>query len=189
MALNLLQYEEIVGHLRQVPRLVDMMETRQYEFSDEVLAWLKRIETTLENNRLPAISQIASCRATLISASRGAYERDLNLIGRPTARKIMEATAARVLTRSADLLQSVIAERHSVFQEAERISRQIVAVAEAKGLRASCDDGRPHQDFLHCLQQRVAADTDLANVYAHLVGLIGATDILIFLDRSLASIS
>ncbi|GAA1761936.1 hypothetical protein GCM10009712_08300 [Pseudarthrobacter sulfonivorans] len=62
-------------------------------------------------------------------------------------------------------------------------------MAEAKGLIAACGDGRPHQEFLDCLQQQVSVDTDLAGVYAHLVALVGKTDVLIFFDRALARIS
>lgn len=189
MALNVVQHEEIVSLLWQVPRLVDQLETRGSGFSDNVLAWLKQAEMTLENNRLPAASQIASCRAILIGAARGVHNKDLVFLGRPTARKVQEATATMVLERSNDLLHAVIAERQAVFQEAESISRQVLAVAEAKGLLKACDDGRPHQEFLECLQQQVAADTDLASIYAHLIALVGKTDVLIFFDRALAMIS
>ena len=186
MALNVVQYEEIVSLLLQVPQLVDRLEARRSGFVDDVLAWLRAAETTMENNRLPAVSQVASCRATLIEAARGVQTRELVFVGRPTARKVQEATASLVLERSSDLLHGVIAERQTVFGEAERISGQVMAVAEAKGMIQACGDGRPHQAFLECLQQRVADDADLVNAYAHLVSLVGRTDVLIFFDRALA---
>ena len=188
MALNVVQYEEIVSLLRQVPQLVDQLDARRSGFVGDVLAWLKEAETTMYNNRLPAVSQIASCRAMLIEAARGVQTRELTFVGRPTARKVQEATASLVLERSSDLLHGVIAERQAVFGEAERISRQVMAVAEAKSLVQACRDGRPHAAFLGCLQQRVAEDADLVNVYAHLVSLVGKTDVLIFFDRALASL-
>jgi hypothetical protein len=189
VALNIVQYEEIVLILGHVPRLVDELEARHTGFPDEVLAWLRQAEKALENNRLPSASQIATCRARLVEAARGVHDKELAFVGRPTARRIKDATASMVLERSSDLLHAVIAERQAVFQEAERISRQVLAVANAKGLLQACGDGRPHQEFLQCLQEQVAIDPDLASVYAHLVGLVGKTDTLIFLDRALATVT
>jgi hypothetical protein len=189
MALNVIQYEEIVALLRRVPVLVDELEARRSSFVDDVLAWLKQAEGAMEHNRLPVVSQIAAGRATLIEAGRGVQTRELAFVGRPTTRKIQEATAAMVLERSNDLLHGAIAERQAVFQEAERICRQVLAVAEAKGFIQACSDGRPHQAFLGCLQQHVAGDQDLASVYLHLVALVGKTDVLIFLDRALDKVA
>ena len=188
MALNVVQYEEISALLRKVPRLVDQLEARQSGFVEGVLAWLRQAEATLENNRLAVVSQVAACRAMLVEATRGVHTKDVVFVGRATPRKIQEATASMMLRRSNDLLHGVIAERQAVFPEAERIARQVMAVAEAKGLIRDCDDGRPHQQFLQCVQQKVAADRDLASVYAHLVALVGKNDVLVFMDRALAKV-
>ena len=189
MALNVVQYEGIVSLLRQVPPLVDKLEARHSGFADEVLAWLKDAESTLESNRLPVVSQISACRAMLIEAARGVQSDDISYAGRPTVRKMQEATASLVLQRGSDLLHAEIAERAAAFQEAERISRQIIAVADVKGMLQTCGDGRSHQAFLACVQEQVAADQDLASVYVHLVALVGKTDVLIFFDRALASLA
>jgi hypothetical protein len=189
MALNVVQYEEIVSLLRQLPSLTDKLEARSTGFPDDVLAWLKQAETTLENNRVPAVSQISALRAMLIEAGRGVRNKEVTFVGRPTNRKVREGTASMALQRSNAVLQDVIAERRTVFEEAERLSRQVLAVSEAKGFVQACDDGRPHDEFLDCLREHVAADADLASVYVHLVSLVGATDVLIFLDRARASVS
>lgn len=186
MPLNVVQYEDIVAHLRRVPALVDMLEARRTGFPDAVLEWLKEIEKSLESNHMPAVSQIAGCRAMLIESARGAYSEEISFTGRPTVRKIQDGVAGLVIQRTSDLLHSAIAERQSAFQEAERITLQIVTVAEVKGMIEACDDGRPHQQMLTCLQEQVGADPDLAGVYVHLVALVGKTDVLVFLDRALA---
>jgi hypothetical protein len=93
------------------------------------------------------------------------------------------------LQRSSDLLHAQIAERQTAFQEAERMSGQLIAVAEAKGMLKACAEGRSHQEMLVCLQEWVAADQDLASVYVHLVSLVGKTDALIFFDRALSKLS
>jgi hypothetical protein len=189
MALNVVQYEDIAGHLRRVPELVDMLEQRRTGFADEVLGWLKGVEKSLESNHMPVVSQVSGCRAMLIESTRGAYSEEISFTGRPTTRKIQEGVASLVLQRSSDLLHAAIAEREAAFSEAERISRQIIAVADAKGMIEACADGRPHQSMLQCLRDAIAADQDLASVYVHLVSVVGKTDVLVFLDRSLAGIA
>jgi hypothetical protein len=189
VALTVAQYEELLDVLREVPVLVDRLEARHAGFDEDVLRWLKRAEQTLTNNRLPAASQIASYRARLIEAGRGVLRGDLTIVGRTSVRKIKEATAALQLELGNDVLQAAIAERQSVFQEAERIARQVMAVARAKGIGMPPDDSGTQQRFLHELRDRLSMDPDLASVYTHIVGLVGPTDTLVMLDRAATSVA
>jgi hypothetical protein len=189
VALTVAQYEELLRVLGEVPILVDKLEERRTDFSDDVLAWLKLAERVLANNRLPDAAQIAAYRARLIEAGRGVQQDDMTIVGRPSARKIKEATGALVLASGNDVLQAVIADRKSVFQEAERISRQMLTLAQLKGLvTGPIDGGSSQQQFLARLRDQLAADPDLASIEAHVVGLVGATDTLVMLDRALASL-
>lgn len=188
MALSVAQYEEIASILHEVPRLVDDLEARRADFPGRVLAWLKRAERALEDNRLPACSRVAAWRAALLQAGRGVQHPDVRMLGRPTVRKLLEATACMALEHGNDLLHTAVGDREGIFQEAERIAQQLLAVIAAKGLL----DGRSassHQERLLDLQQRVASDRDLAAVYAHLVSLVGSTDVLVFFDRALPKVS
>lgn len=188
MALTVAQYESILEVLREVPLLVDELESRHTGFGDDVLGWLKRAEQAMTANRLPAASQLASERAQLIEAGRGVLRRDLTIIGRPSVRKIKDATAARVLASATDILHGVIAERQAVFQDADRVARQVLAIARTKGLLTEQGDSGSRQRFLEGLRDRLVADPDLAGVYTHIVGIVGTTDALVVLDRGLASI-
>jgi hypothetical protein len=107
----------------------------------------------------------------------------------PRRIKIKEAPAALLLGRGSDVLQALITAQQPVFQEAERIARQALAVAKLKGLALTPGGGVPQQQFLHELQDRLAADPDLATVNAHIAGLVGTTDALVFLDRALVSVA
>lgn len=189
MALNVVQYEDISAKLRQVPDLVDQLEARRTGFPDAVLFWLKSTEESLENNHMPVVSQLAALRAMLIESARGVYSEEISFTGRPTSRKIQDGVASLVLQRSSELLHGAIAERQAAFQDAERIARQVLAVADAKGYLDTCNDGRPHQAMLQCLQERVSSDADLASVYVHLVSLVGKTDVLVFLDRAMVDMT
>jgi hypothetical protein len=184
-----LQYEEILELMRGVPVLVDELESRHAGFVDDVLSWLRHAEQTLSNNRLPAASQIATYRARLVEAGRGVlHGGDLTIVGRPSVRRIKEATASFVLARGNDILEAVIAERQPIFLEAERMAQQALAVAQAKGLISPPGAAAPSVLPLNEVRDRIATDPDLATVYAHLVGLVGTTDTLIVLDRALIAV-
>lgn len=187
MALNVAQYEEILTAIHAVPPLVDELEARHLEFASDVLKWLKQVEDILTNNRLPAASRIASCRAELIEASRGVRQDGLVIVGRQSIRKIREATAAQMLRIATEILHEVISDRQTVFQEAERITRQMLAAAYTKGLITAEEDS-PHQAYLDQLRSKLAADPELAGIYTHVVGLVGSTDIVVLLDRTIASV-
>jgi hypothetical protein len=189
VALTVAQYEEILAVLREVPALVDKLEARHSGFFEDVLEWLKHAEQTLTNNRLPAASQIAVYRARLIEAGRGVQQGDLTIVGRPSVTKIKEATAALLLGRSNDVLQALIAGQQPVFQEAERIARQVLALARVKGLVPAPGAEGARGRFLQELRDQLAADPDLAPFHAHIIGLVGATDALVLLDRALASLA
>lgn len=187
MALTVAQVEEIGALLREVPRLVDQLQARRPGFVEAVLAWLQQAERALEDNRLPAVSQVASCRGILVEATRGVHHKDVVFAGRPTPRKVQEATASMALERASELLHGVIGARAAVFQDAERIASQMMVVAVAKGLVRDCG-GVGHQEFLQCLEKKVAGDPDLVSAHAHLLALVGRSDLLVFLDRALARI-
>lgn len=188
MALNVVQYEDIVARLGEVRGLVDQLEQRHTGFPDSVLEWLRELEEALESNHMPVVSRIAALRAMLVESARGVYSEEITFAGPPTSRKIRDGVASLVLQRGSELLHDSIAERQAAFQEAERISRQAIAIAQAKGMLDECDDGRPHQAMLQCLQEKIAADPDLASVQLHLVSLVGKTDLLVFLDRAIAGV-
>lgn len=189
MALNVAQYEEFCELLRRVPQLVDRLQARSPGFPEDVLQWLKQVEAALQNNRLAVVSQVAAARAALIGAARGVQSRDIVVSGRVTPRKLCDAAASIALERCGQLVHSAIADRQAVFQEAERIARQVMTVASAKGLVRACEAQATHQQFLHCLQQSVANDPDLVSAHAHLVSLVGKNDVLVFLDRALVGVA
>lgn len=187
MALTVVQYEEITALLREVPALVDELAERSVEFPERVLVWLGRAEKALENNRLSACSQVAACRAALIATCRGLRSPSTAMTGRVTPRKMRDAEACAALERSNDVLHSAIAERETVFREAERCAQQVVVLLSAKGLLPDAG-GVTHQEWLRSLQRTAAADPELMALAAHLVSLVGASDVLVFLDRAVAKV-
>jgi hypothetical protein len=183
--LNLVNLEEIQGVLLCVPALVRELERRDASFVGSVKAWLTRGEQVLVSNRLPAAAEIAALRAVLISAERGAIPPGIAFNTRVTARKIKDASAADALRKAEERITSAIGQDAQRFAEGEKLIRQIVAIAQRKGLTDRASGGERNPGVLRAIWHAVALDPDLAAAATRLVGLVGAHDVLILLDRAL----
>ena len=147
-------------------------------------AWLTQGEQILINNRLTIAAQVAVLRGVLISADRGVIPSGMAFRTRTTARTVKDAAAADMLRKAEELISAAISADAGRFAEGDRLIRQIVAVAHRKGLTSAVP--RTNQDFeaWKVRWEAVSMDPDLKAAAAHLVGLVGAHDVLILLDRA-----
>jgi hypothetical protein len=152
-----------------------------------VKQWLVRSETALRNNRLPAAATVAALRGTLIMADRGVIPAGIAFSGRATPRKIRDASAADILRQAEGITAGAIRDDAARMAEGERLAQQIAAVAVRKGLVAGVAAAASHGERLSRLWTAVQADPDIGAASTHLAGLVGQTNTLILLDRSLPS--
>ena len=185
--LNIVNLEEIQSILLFIPALVDLQQERDANFVKEVKNWLKKMEKVLENNRIPAAGNVATLRGTLISAERGIIPVGIELHGKPTGRKIKEATAADVLRHVGEIVSNVIHQDRERVAEAKRLGRQLVALARTKGLIHELPSGEQYTEMLKALWRTLASDPDISPGTTNLEGLVGPNDALIIIDRTIAS--
>jgi hypothetical protein len=186
--LRLLQLEEIEGILLDAPGLVSRHERREPGFAGLVRAWLGRAETALGNCRLPVAAEVAALRSRIVAVERGATPPDLVLRGRVTRRKLSDTAAAFALDRAATAMQNAVSEARGRLTEAERLLRQVLAVAQQKG-HAFPTGEEGHWSRLGVLLAALRQDADLAAATTHAVGLVGTQDALILIDRTLPALS
>lgn len=185
--LRIVNLEEIQGMLLRIRGLVDLHDKRDPDFVENVKEWLSKLEKVLENNRLPAVGNVAALRALLISAEQGVIPTGVEFHGRATGRKIREAAAAYVLRQTGDIVSSIIQKDRDRVAEAERMTRQLVALAKAKGLIQELPTGENFTDMLKAIWRTLFADPDISPGTINVEGLIGPHDALIILDRILTS--
>ena len=184
--LHLLNLEEIESLLLQVPALVKRFEERDPDFFQAVKSWLADVEDTLSKNRMPQASEIAVCRGALIAVERGFSEGD-PLQSRMNARGLREARASHILNRATEVTKESIRSRRGQIDEASRVMMQIVAVADHLGLILA-ESGQPHTAYLQSTLLAISNLAELISLVVHVTGLLGKTDTLIILDRSIANI-
>jgi hypothetical protein len=183
--LHIVNLEEIQAMLLRVPGLIHALDRRDPEFLRDVKTWLTQAEQILVSNRLAVAADIAALRGVLISAERGVVPPGLVFNGRVTARKIRDAAAADILRKAEEILSSAIRADAAQFVEAERLARQIVSIAQRKGLIRSLPTGNKHTETLNAYWQAMLADPELGPATTHLAGLIGIHDAWILIDRLL----
>lgn len=183
--LRIMNLEEIQGLLLRVPGLIRELEERDRGFVDSVKEWLTQAEQVLISNRLSAAAGVAVLRGVLISAERGVIPPGIVFNTRTTKRKINDASAGDVMRKAEELISSTISADVVRFAEGEKMTQQIVAVAHRKGLITATPKVDDHTEMLNAIWQAMIMDPDLAAPTTHLVGLVGAYDVLILLDRML----
>lgn len=182
--MHIANIEEIQGMLLRVPELVNCFERRDPGFAEWVKDWLVQAEQVLVNNRLAAAADVAVLRGMLISAERGILPSGIEFNGKKTARKIKDAAAMDALRMAEELVSSTIKIPAAQVYEGERVMRQLVALAQRKGLIPEESEGE-HAGILKAAWRAISHDPELGQAAAHLAGLVGAYDALILLDRML----
>jgi hypothetical protein len=182
--MHIMNLEEIQGIRLRIPELIQHFEDRDVKFASLTKEWLVKAEKVLTNNRIAAAADIAVLRGVLISAERGAIPSGIVFSGRMTVRKIRDGISADVLRKADETISAAIRAPEAQIAEGERLTRQVVALAIRKGL---IQQGTPsgHDEMLKEIWRRMSLDPELGPVTTHIIGLVGAYDALILLDRSL----
>jgi len=180
--------EEIQGMLLSIPELINSLEKSEPNFSLSVKKWLMQIEQILVENRLAIAADVAVLRGTLISAERGLIPEGIVFNNKNTARKIRDAVAADVLRKAENLISNAINYDVARVAEGDKLARQLVALAQRKGLIQLNSNISEHSDMLKVTWNSMSKDPDLGPGTTHLIGLVGNYDSLILLDRTLSLI-
>jgi len=183
--LHIMNLEEIQRLLLRVPELIDRLGERDPNFAGSVKEWLTQAERVLINNRLAVAAEVAVLRGVLISAELGVIPPGMAFSKRTTMRKIRDGSAADVLRKAEELISSAIRADAMRFAEGEKLTQQILAVAQRKGLIPANPSRDKHAERLQAIWQAMIMDPDLGAATTHLAGLLGAYDVLILLDRML----
>lgn len=183
--LNIANLEEIQGLLLRVPELIRELDERHNGFANSVKEWLIQGERILVSNRLAIAADVAVLRGVLISAERGVIPPGMAFSRQATSRKIKDAAAAEALRRAEEVIAANIAADAARFAEGERLIRQVVAVAYRKNMLAQISGTKSYAEVLQAIWQGMTRDPELGAATTHLIGLVGAHDVLILLDRVL----
>ncbi|MFA5363584.1 MAG: hypothetical protein WC325_00180 [Candidatus Bathyarchaeia archaeon] len=173
--LRIANLEEIQNLLLRVPNIVELSEQHDPNFVPAVKRWLTELETALKNNNLPVSANIASLRGNLISTDQGNIPAGINVKGTITKRKLREATATHSISQAVDIVTNIIQKDAERVGEAQRITRQLVAIAKSKGLITQIPNGASFSDMLKTVWKTMSTDQVLAQGVVSVEGLLAQT--------------
>ena len=172
--LSLLNLEEIQGVRLRTPQLVRELEAREATFFGSPKAWARaQCEQVLVSNRLTIAAAVAALRGSLISTERGSIWRGSGSAARLRPARSGMPPPPRSYAKRKEVISNSVRADAARFAEAEKLMRQIVAVAQRKALRLPGNDLGNRSDDLKGLWSDMTRDADLSAVTTHLVGLIG----------------
>jgi hypothetical protein len=177
--------EEISDLLLELPSIVQRYESRDPTFSEIVKSWLARAEEVLLRNRLPAVGALASLRASVISAERGAVPAGVTFPAHSSPRKARDAAVADALRRAEEITSDLIRADWGQINEAERLIRQMVTLARYKGYLDMSSEGLAFNEYVHFVWTRFHADADLAQGAVRVTSTVGLPNALALLGREL----
>lgn len=185
--LRIVNIEEIQNMMAGISGLVDMQEGHDPLFHEKVKMWLAKLEKVLESNRIMQTGEVASLRGLIISAENGIVPPGIEILGRSSKRKIVEAAITFSLRQCGSLVSNIIQKEVDRISDAEHVMRQLLALARAKGLIQQIPDGNDHTEELKYIWHTLSDDPEIAPGTINVEGLVGPHDALIILDRIIAS--
>lgn len=185
--LRIVNIEEVQNMLSSISGLVDLQQRRDYSFDEKVKVWLAKLEKILESNRIMQAGEVATLRGVVLSAENGIIPPGIEIHGRSSKRKIAEAAVTFALRQASSLVSDLLQKEVGRVSDAERMTRQLVAMAKAKGLINQIPNGNNHTEVLKFIWRTLSGDPEIAPGTTNVEGLVGPHDALIVLDRIIAS--
>jgi len=185
--LRIVNIEEIQNMLGNISGLVDLQQRLDSNFDEKVKVWLAKLEKILESNRIMQVGEVATLRGLILSAENGIIPPGIEIHGRSSKRKIVESTVTFSLRQASSLVSDFLQKEVDRVSDAERMMRQLLAMAKAKGLIQQIPNGSDHTEALKLIWRTLSDDPELAPGTINVEGLVGPHDALIVLDRIIAS--
>ncbi|TCV85905.1 hypothetical protein [Sulfurirhabdus autotrophica] len=185
--LRIVNIEEIQNMLSSISGLVDLQQRRDANFDDKVKLWLAKLEKMLERNRIMQVGEVATLRGLILSAENGITPPGIEIHGNSTKRKIIEAAVTFSLRQASSVVSTILQKEVDRISDAERMMRQIIAMAKSKGLIPEIPEASDHTEVLKFIWRTLSANPEIAPGTTNVEGLVGPHDALIILDRIIAS--
>jgi len=177
--------EEIQALLLELPAIVRAYEERTGDYPGLARGWMSRLEDKLKANQIPAAGAVAALRAMVVSAERGVIPSGLAFVGSPSVQKTREAAASEAIRRAEETVTAVLRADVAQVDEARRLMRQMVAIAQRKGLLAVIEGVPTVSDAVNALWSAFLRGAELSAGATRVGGLVGALNSLVLLGREL----
>lgn len=185
--LRIINIEEIQNMLSSISGLIDLQQRRDSNFDEKVKLWLTKLERILESNRIMQVGEVATLRGIILSAENGILPPGMEIHGRSSKRKIVEAAVTFSIRHASSAVSDFLQKEVDRVSDAEHMMRQLISMAKSKGLIQQIPNGNDHTEILKFIWSTLSSDPEIAPGTINVEGLVGPHDALIILDRIITS--
>ncbi|MCL2664684.1 MAG: hypothetical protein FWE82_03650 [Defluviitaleaceae bacterium] len=168
--------------------LIDLYKSKENTFFDKTVVWIERLEKFAADNKWAFNSSLAGLRGRLVTASRTRREDRFDWMPRSNNnRRAREALAAETVKIAVELATAYVSTDRALHDEASNLLRQLLAEAALKGI-VSLKPTNGNGNHVAKVWAAMAANPEFGQACAHAVGLVGAYNVYILLDKCLNEI-
>ena len=180
---------ELDSILSETTLLIDLYKNKEISFYDKSVKWLERLEKFADDNRWFIRAEIATLRGRVITVSRMQSDDAFNWMPKSkNRRRAKEALTAECINAAVSRAMDFVQKDRKLQNEAANILRQILSVATLKGLIETRPMAAVDSEFITQSWRMAATDPEMAQMCAHVVGLVGAYNAYILFDKAFGEI-
>ena len=180
---------ELDNILSETTPLIDLYKNKEISFYEKSIKWLEKLEKFADDNRWAVKAELVSLRGRLITASRMQSDDAFNWMPKSkNRRRAKEALTAECISIAVNCAKEFVHKDRELQSEASDLLRQILSVAILKGLIELRPMAAIDSEFITKSWRMAATDPEMAQMCAHVVGLVGAYNAYMLFDKSFGDI-
>ena len=180
---------ELDSILSETTLLIDLYKNKEISFYDKSVKWLERLEKFADDNHWFIRAEIATLRGRVITVSRMQSDDAFNWMPKSkNRRRAKEALTAECINAAVSRAMDFVQKDRKLQNEAANILRQILSVATLKGLIETRPMAAVDSEFITQSWRMAATNPEMAQMCAHVVGLVGAYNAYILFDKAFGEI-
>jgi hypothetical protein len=180
---------ELDNILSETTPLIDLYKNKEISFYEKSIKWLEKLEKLADDNRWAIKAELVSLRGRIITASRMQPDDSFNWMPKSkNRRRAKEALTAECISIAVNRAMEFVHKDRELQSEASDLLRRILSIAVLKGLIEPRPMAAVDSDFITQSWRTAATDPEMAQMCAHVVGLVGAYNAYILFDKSFGDI-
>ncbi|WP_124100923.1 hypothetical protein [Ruminococcus sp. Marseille-P6503] len=174
--------ESFDGILSDMTALIGKLEKNSGDFFNESVAFVRRLENTAENYRLPIAGELAVIRGKLLCGDEEALDTAMYQ-SRKERRNQKQRFILRQLEQAYSCVQKYFSAGRRLFTECEGMTCQVIVRLISKGLLKKQD---PSELSGALLMKMASADPELEPALTHIKGMVGAVNANIIFEKTMS---
>lgn len=174
--------ESFDGILSEMTAIVCKLEKNSGDFFNESVAFVRKLENTAENYRLPIAGELAVIRGKLLCGDEDISD-TVMYQNRKERRNQKQRFILRQLEQAYICVQKYFSSGRKLFAECESMACQVIVRLISKGLLKKHD---PSELSGAMIMKKASDDAELEPALTHIKGAVGAVNANIIFEKTMS---